>query len=152
MIETANKQITLNPISQKTLRNNFDIQAILNSPVGKLNQHLAEKPVKKVRKSKFGNRKCVVDDIEFDSEKEAGYYRKLKILLKAGKIGLLELQKEYELNQGGTHSLKYIADFVFIDSETGEKKVVDVKGFRTAVYRKKRRLMWKVHKIKIIEV
>jgi hypothetical protein len=93
-----------------------------------------------------------VDDIEFDSIKEADYYRKLKILLKAGKIGFLELQKEYELNPGGTHSFKYIADFVFMDSETGEKKVVDVKGFRTAVYRKKKRLMWKVHKIKIIEV
>jgi very-short-patch-repair endonuclease len=31
------------------LRNNFDIQTILNSPCGQLNQHLAEKPEKKVR-------------------------------------------------------------------------------------------------------
>ena len=129
------------------------IQSILNSPCGQLNQHLAEDVKKKVKKKgKYNNNKCVVDDIEFDSQKEANYYKKLKILLKAGKIGLLELQKPYELNPGGTHSLKYIADFVFVDSKTGEKKVVDAKGFRTAVYRKKRRLMWKVHKIKIIEV
>jgi hypothetical protein len=105
-----------------------------------------------IKKSKFGNKKCIVGDIEFDSTKEADYYRKLKILLKAGKIGFLELQKEYELNPGGTYPLKYLADFVFVDSETGEKKIVDVKGFRTAVYRKKKRLMWKVYKIKIIEV
>jgi hypothetical protein len=31
------------------LRNNFDIQSILKSPCGQLNQHLAEKPEKKVR-------------------------------------------------------------------------------------------------------
>lgn len=29
------------------MRTNFDIQSILNSPAGHLNQHLAEKPVKK---------------------------------------------------------------------------------------------------------
>lgn len=127
------------------------ISSILNSPVGHLNQHLKVSQPKK-KKSKYGNKKCVVDDIEFDSIKEADYYRKLKILLKAGKIGLLELQKEYELNPGGTYSLKYLADFVFIDSRTGEKKIVDVKGFRTAVYRKKKRLMWRVHGIKVIEI
>jgi hypothetical protein len=104
------------------------------------------------KKSKFNNNKCIVDDKEFDSEKEANYYKKLKILLKAGKIGFLELQVPYELNPGGTHSLKYIADFVFVDRETGEKHVVDVKGFRTVIYRKKRRLMKKVHGIKIIEI
>jgi hypothetical protein len=133
------------------LRTSFTIESIKKSKVWALNQHL-EDTVKLKKKSKYGNNKRVVDDIEFDSEKEADYYRKLKILLKAGKIGFLELQVPYELNPGGTHSLKYIADFVFVDSETGEKKVVDVKGFRTAVYRKKRRLMWKIYKIKIIEV
>jgi hypothetical protein len=126
------------------------ISDVLKSACGERNQHLVEDKLKKRRK--YRNNPCEVDGIKFDSEKEADYYRKLKILLKAGKIGFLELQVPYELNPGGTHSLKYFADFVFVDSETGEKKVVDVKGFRTAVYRKKRRLMWKVHKIKIIEV
>ena len=115
-----------------------------------------------VKKSKFGNKKCVVDDIVFDSEKEAKRYGELKLLLKAGEIGFLERQVPFELNPGGTYSLKYIADFVYIDAKTGEKIVEDVKPmrvskktgklFRTQVYKKKKRLMFTVHGIKIKEV
>lgn len=35
------------------------------------------------RKSKYGNKKTVVDDIAFDSKKEADYYCELKLLRKA---------------------------------------------------------------------
>lgn len=129
------------------------IDTILNSACAHLNQHLREldKPKKKKR-SKYNNKKTVVDDIEFDSEREAEYYGKLKLLLKVGEIGLLEMQVPYELNPGGSYSYQYIADFVFFDSKTGEKKVVDVKGFRTKEYRRKRRLMKKIHGVKIIEI
>lgn len=126
----------------------FTIQDIQKSKVGKINQHLTE-PVRK--KSKYGNNKKEVDGILFDSEKEAKRYSELKMLLKAGQIGLLELQVPFELNPGGTHSLKYIADFTYYDSRTGEKIVEDTKGYLTQIYRKKRRLMLKVHGIKIIE-
>lgn len=126
------------------------IETILQSPCGHLNSHLKVEEVKK--KSKYNNKKTIVDDIEFDSEKEAEFYGKLKLLLKAGEIGLLERQISYELNPGGTYSYKYIADFVFFDTKTGEKKVIDVKGYRTAEYRRKRRLMKKIHGIKIIEI
>lgn len=108
-----------------------------------------EKPKKR---SKYGNRKHEVDGIEFDSEKEAGRYGELKLMMKAGIIGLLELQVPFELNPGGTHSLKYIADFIYIISATGEKVVEDAKGHRTREYIKKRRLMKKVHGIEIKEV
>jgi hypothetical protein len=104
------------------------------------------------KKSKYGNNKKEVDGIVFDSEKEANRYGELKLMLKAGIIGLLELQVPYELNPGGTHSLKYIADFVYIIRATGEKVVEDAKGHRTQVYLKKRRLMKKVHGITIKEV
>ena len=116
------------------------------------NQHLFAGAGKMVKKSKFGNKKCVVDDIVFDSEKEAKRYGELKLLLKAGEIGFLERQVPFELNPGGTYSLKYIADFVYIDAKTGEKIVEDVKPmrvskktgklFRTQVYKKKKRLMF----------
>lgn len=128
------------------------IDTILNSACGSLNGHLREEPVKKKKRSKYNNKKTVVDDLEFDSLKEADYYRKLKLLLKAGEIGLLEMQVPYELNPGGYYSYKYVADFVFFDTKTGEKKVIDVKGFRTREYIRKRRLMKKVHNIKIIEI
>jgi hypothetical protein len=73
-------------------------------------------------------------------------------LLKAGEIGLLKRQVEYELNPGGTHSLKYYSDFEYIITATGDHIVEDVKGFRTREYLKKRRLMKKVHGIDIIEL
>jgi hypothetical protein len=127
---------------------NMKLTDLRESKVAHLNPHLfeQEKP-----KSKYRNTKTEVDGIKFDSKAEADRYRELKILLKAGEIGMLELQKEYELNPGGTHSVKYVADFVYTTKE-GVKIVEDVKGFVTAVYRRKRRLMKKVHGITIIEI
>lgn len=105
------------------------------------------------KRSKYNATKTTVNGLQFASMKEANYYKNVLLpRLKAGEIGLLELQKEYELNPGGTHSLKYLADFVWVEALTGETKVVDVKGFRTREYLKKRRLMKKVHGIIILEV
>lgn len=95
---------------------------------------------KSKKPAKYGNSKTEVDGIVFDSIKEANRYQELK------------LQQEYELNPGGTHSLKYVSDFEYLISATGEKVVEDVKGFRTREYKKKRRLMKKVHGIVIKEV
>lgn len=104
------------------------------------------------KRSKYGNKKTVVNGIEFDSVKEANYYKILLLRRKAGEIGLIELQKEYELNPGGTYSYKYLADFQYVDLLTGETIVCDVKGFRTREFIRKRKLMLKVHQIKVIEV
>lgn len=54
------------------------------------------------KKPKYRSKKTEVGGIVFDSEKEAMYYGKLLLLLKAGKIGNLERQVEYELNEGGS--------------------------------------------------
>ena len=104
------------------------------------------------RKSKYGSKKAVVDGILFDSGKEAGRYCQLKLMERAGIIHDLHLQVPYELNPGGTHSLKYVADFVYIVTAGGLSIVEDAKGFRTKDYRKKKRLMKKVHGIEIKEV
>ncbi len=122
------------------------------SACAKLNPHLFEKPRQKEKRSKYGAKKTEVDGIVFDSKKEARRYSELKILLKAGLIGQLELQVPFELNKGGSHSLKYIADFVYIDTTTGEKVVEDVKGFRTREYKKKKRLMLIIYNIQIKEI
>ena len=92
-----------------------------------------------------------MDGIRFDSKKEAARYGQLKIRLKLGEIGLLELQKEFELNPGGKFSYKYFADFVYIDARTGERIVEDCKGARTVVYKKKKKLMKKLYGIEIKE-
>ena len=105
----------------------------------------------KKRRSKYNAKKTEVNGIVFDSAKEAQRYRQLLFLLKAGVIGLMERQVEFELNEGGTHSLKYLADFVYVRADTGEKVVEDCKGYRTKEYRKKKRLMKKIYNIEIFE-
>jgi hypothetical protein len=102
-------------------------------------------------KSKYGSKKTELDGIVFDSAKEAKRYIELRYLLKAGEIKYLERQVEFELNEGGTHSLIYLADFVY-ETKDGKMIVEDVKGFRTRVYKKKRKLMLEVHGIEIKEV
>ena len=122
-------------------------------PCAAYNRHLLEQPskVSAPKRSKYGAKKTEVNGIMFDSIKEANRYKELLLLLKAGHIGLLQLQVPFELNQGGTHSLKYIADFVYMDAATGQRVVEDAKGYRTKEYKNKKRLMAKIHNIKIKE-
>lgn len=135
-------------------RTPIKIEDILNSKAGHLNQHLLTGPVVQApaKESKYRNTATLVDGIRFDSKKEAKRYKELKILLKAGVIGMLARQVEYELNVGGKFSYVYKADFVYQLQATGEVVVEDVKGELTSVYRKKRRLMLRIHGIKIKEI
>lgn len=48
-------------------------------------------------RSKYGNRKTVVNGIEFDSRKEAVRYQELRLLERAGKISGLRLQEKFVL-------------------------------------------------------
>lgn len=87
----------------------------------------------------------------FDSGREAERYFELRILERAGKISDLRRQVPYLLipAQKGERKCEYIADFVY--RENGEEIVEDCKGYRTEVYRLKRKLMLYVHGIKIRE-
>lgn len=93
---------------------------------------------------KYGNRKTVVDGIKFDSKAEAERYRELKLMEQAGIITDLQLQPKFPLiptfrKNGQTfRGITYIADFAY--TENGRKVVEDVKGFKTAVYKLKRKL------------
>jgi hypothetical protein len=106
---------------------------------------------KPAKRTKHNNVKVETEDGVFDSKKEYKRYKELRILLKAGEIGFLAKQVQFELNEGGTHSLIYIADFVYTTKE-GKQVVEDVKGMRTAVYKKKRKLMKEIHGIEIVEI
>ena len=110
--------------------------------------------------NKYKNKKVVVDNILFDSKKEANYYTKLKILRDAGKILDLELQKRFVLQQGFKlngktyRAINYIADFVYKDSK-GQVHVVDVKSEATKkdkVYRLKKKMLAYKFGIEIEEV
>ena len=101
---------------------------------------------------KYKNVKTTIDGITFDSKKESARYAELKLLARSGLIQNLRLQVPYELipKQPGERAVKYIADFVY--TENGETVVEDVKGVRTDVYRLKKKLMLKVHGLRIKEV
>lgn len=96
--------------------------------------------------NKYGNKKVVVDGYTFDSKKEARRYGELKLLVRAGKIKNLELQPKFELiptirtEDETLRKVSYIADFKYIDLESGKVVVEDVKGFKTDVYLLKKRL------------
>jgi hypothetical protein len=97
----------------------------------------------------MGNVKVEFDGHVFDSKRECSRYIQLRMLLVAGEITDLNLQVPYELNEGGTHSLKYVADFVYI--RNGSEVIEDSKGYKTVVYKKKRKLMLKLYGIEILE-
>ena len=125
-------------------------------------------------KSKYYNIKTrALDGTVFDSHKEARRWEELLLLQRAGKITDLQRQVKYELipAQYETYAryskkgirlkdgvkllerkVDYVADFVYIDAETGETIVEDSKGMRTKDYIIKRKLLLAVHGIRIKEV
>lgn len=111
----------------------------------------AEAPKPKEKKHKYGAKKEEVDGIKFSSKREANRYLKLKYLQSTGVIQELRLQVPYELNPGGTFSYKYVADFVYYDVVRACHVVEDCKGFRTVEYKKKKKLMKKVHGVDLLE-
>lgn len=126
---------------------------------------------------KYHSKKTVIDGITFDSKKEAERYSELKLLERCGAISNLELQKVYELipaqyeyyerySKNGNRlkdgkkciekSCVYKADFVYIDNETGQQVVEDVKGYKGgqaySLFTIKRKLMLERYGIKVKEV
>ena len=136
----------------------------------------------KKKKNKLNNTCVTVDGIPFQSLREADRYMELKLLLRAGRISNLEMQKKYELipaqyetvetgeyykigdKKGQPKTKKvcveqacsYYADFVY--EEDGKLVVEDTKGFRdpsSSPYAKfviKRKLMLWLHGIRVREV
>lgn len=106
---------------------------------------------------KYHAKKTELDEITFDSRKEAQRYAELRLLERSGAIHNLQRQVKYELipaqkKDGKTieRACYYIADFVY--EENGKTVVEDVKGYRTKEYVLKRKLMLQVHGIEVREV
>lgn len=107
--------------------------------------------------SKYNAVKTTVDGITFDSKKEARRYKELKLLESAKLIKDLRLQVTYPLIPKHTieginiRATKYIADFVYYDQEKGCEVVEDVKGYKTATYKRKKKQMKQRYNIDIFE-
>lgn len=104
-------------------------------------------------RNKYGARKVTAPDGQvFDSVKEYHRWCDLRLLERAGRISDLKRQVSYELipKQDGERACTYAADFVYKDAD-GKTVVEDTKGYRTEVFRLKKKLMLWVHGIKIKE-
>ncbi len=110
------------------------------------------------KRPKYGAVKTVVDGITFASKAEARRYEVLRLLEIGGLICCLVLQPEFEiapaveLDGRRRRARKYVADFGYIDDDTGEVVVEDVKGMRTQVYLLKRHLLKASHDIEVKEI
>lgn len=124
--------------------------------------------------NKYSNIKTRASDgTEFDSRREAMRWEQLLLLERGGVIKDLQRQVKYELipaqyetyerySKNGKRlkdgkrlvekACDYVADFVYIDNETGKSVVEDTKGYRTRDYTIKRKLMLWKHGIRIKEV
>lgn len=115
-----------------------------------------------MKKTKFNNKKTIVDGIIFDSKKEAERYKVLKSMQKDGLIHDLERQPKFALIPSQhfetigkrERGVDYVADFRYKD-RLGQIIVEDVKSAVTAkdkVYRIKRKLVKYFHDVEIVEV
>lgn len=119
------------------------------------------------KRSKYGAQPTTVDGIRFDSKKEATRYGELKLLEAAGEIWDLALQPKFPLlvpstsgqlmraaeaiAQGGSFRLgEYRGDFLYWDKSG--KVVEDVKGFKTPLYRWKKKHVEAQYGIEIREI
>jgi len=110
------------------------------------------------KQNKYKNKTVEYHGIKFDSKKEMAYYLKLKILQEKGLIEQLELQKEYELQPSFKikdktyRKITYKTDFSYISKEDNKLHIVDVKGFKTEVYKLKKKMMAYKYGIEIEEI
>lgn len=114
--------------------------------------------------NKYRNKKITTPDgLVWDSKKELNRWGQLILKEQSGEIIDLQRQVRFELipsqrSNGKVveRACRYIADFVYIDAQTGEKIVEDVKGYRKGtayeVFKIKRKLMLYMHGIKVNEI
>lgn len=101
--------------------------------------------------SKYHARRTEVDGIVFDSAGEARRWQDLCLLQKAGEIRDLERQVKFKLEVNGVKIATYIADFVYHDCVTGQAVIEDFKGYRTRDFAIKKKLMFALHHIVLLE-
>ena len=99
---------------------------------------------------KYKNKPLVVDQIRFASQQEGMRYLQLKAMLQKGEITRLQLQPSFTIRVEGEVICRYVADFQYL--KDGKLVVEDAKGFRTDVYRLKKKLLHACFGIEIQEV
>lgn len=107
----------------------------------------------KPQASKYRNVKTVVDGIKFDSKKEANRYSELMALKAAGVVRWFIRQTPFHL----PGNVVYRADFLIVWNESdprslGNVTIEDVKGFKTPMYRLKKKQVEAIYGVQIREL
>ena len=104
--------------------------------------------------NKYRAKKVSLDGHTFASKAEARRYAELRLLYKSGEISAPALQIRYPLMVGDILIGRYVADFVYRWRKNRNNYVVveDVKGFRTQLYKWKKKHFEAQYGIKITEV
>jgi hypothetical protein len=95
---------------------------------------------------KFQNVPTEVEGVRFQSKKEARYYQGLLLAQRSGDLLFFLRQTPFHL----PGNVRYVVDFVEF-WRTGDIRFVDVKGFKTATYRFKKKQVEALYPIKILE-
>lgn len=105
--------------------------------------------------SKYKAKKVQAFGQSFDSHREFNRYSELRLLEKAGKIQNLDRQVKFVLQDGFTlkgkriQPITYIADFTY---NRGDEYIVeDCKGYRTDIYKLKKKMFQYRYGIDILE-
>lgn len=77
----------------------------------------------------------------FDSAQEHKHFTELELMERAGEITDLSRQKQVKLYCNGKHITSYRADATYSDVKTGHSVLWESKGFETATWRIKRKLI-----------
>lgn len=124
------------------------------------------RPVRLASRSKYGVNQSpegklarTVDGILFDSQAEADHYCLLQCRQRAGQIGRITLQPRFPLTvcplDDPLMPVKigdYVADFAYSEPADGPQVIDEVKGFRTALYRWKKKHVEAQYGITIREI
>ncbi len=98
-------------------------------------------------KHKFNAQRTELDGIKFASKKEANYYGELKIRQAAGLVLFFLRQVPFHL----PGNIRYVVDFAeFLSNQ--EVRFVDVKGYKTDMYKLKVKQVKDVYGVTIEEV
>lgn len=107
--------------------------------------------------NKYRNKPQQVGKEKYRSKKEMIRHQELMLLERAKQILHLQREVPYVLAPGCViqgrkrPEMRYYADFIYLDNDTGKTIIEDAKGMRTEGYRLKRHLMKTVHGIDILE-
>lgn len=111
----------------------------------------SEKMIEWCGMSKYHNIISEFQGIKFHSKRELKRYQELLILEKCKEIYDIELQPPFPVFINGKKVCTYFADFGYRDTQSKERIIEDCKGYKTDIYRLKKKLVEALYGITILE-